>query len=191
MSAHTSTTVKTYLSSKTSRFYVRLAQATHNVLSRMRDSLRPKPGGRCTLCRKQAKMCCDDCASTYKYLQPRSINYCTEECRANDSATHEKLCKSRQDIDKLARVATILQSFFFILRKNTFDRNVTYVKNQHNKCAIFVGPEDPSVTFYSIPLPVLRNEQLKAVALSYFTCGWSVGFMWDMLLLLVKGLCLV
>ena len=140
------------------------------------------------MCKKRGKLCCDDCKSPGQTIQPQAIIYCTEECKANDSTAHADVCKSRKDIDKLARVASVLQRIFFTLRQNTFNRHVTNVANDGDKCAISVKIKDPKVAFYSMPHSVIQSQKLKAVALAYFMCGWSVAKMWCILSLLLKGL---
>jgi len=163
-------------------------QEYRDSLSRMQTATRSTPEGRCKICKKRGKLCCDNCKSPGQTIQPQAIVYCTEKCKANDSTTHEEVCSSRKDIDRLVRIAAVLQKIFFTLRQNSYNRLVTHVENTGDQCAIFVKSSDPKVAFYSLPDSVLQSEKLKAVALAYFMCGWSVSKMWSILSLLVKGL---
>jgi len=140
------------------------------------------------MCKNRAKLCCDNCVSPDQTIQRQSVDYCTEKCRASDSTDHEKLCTSRQEINKLYRIAVLLQFIFFTLRENTFDRRVIHVENKDDRCAIYVENAPYNLVFCSLPPSVLRCRELKAVVLAYYNCDWSVEFMWNILSLLVKGL---
>ena len=103
--------------------------------------------------------------------------YCSRQCQKIHWTTHKAACKLSNDRKQVFRAADLLQGLFYMLRKHTFDINLTAAIKQEAQLHIQEIDEPTDWPLCRFPEELFASDNVAHAALAWNTCECAVGWL--------------